>query len=106
MVGKVKAAVDARASVETLIVARIDVVVVEGFEPALERVEVYLAAGVDVLFIEALRFEVEMCTATVRFAGRALLLANMVEGGKIPVLSVAEFERLGFVVGIFPNNTT
>jgi len=105
MVGKVRAAVDARASAETLIVARTDAVAVEGLEPALERAEAYLAAGADVLFIEALRSEAEMRTATARFAGRAPLLANMVEGGKTPVLPVAELERLGFAIGIFPGGT-
>ena len=105
MAGKVKAAVDARASADTLIVARTDAVAVEGLAPALERAEGYLAAGADVLFVEALRSEADMRAATARFAARAPLLANMVEGGKTPVLPVADLERLGFSIAIFPGGT-
>ncbi len=105
MAGKVRAAVDARARADTLIVARTDAVAVEGLAPALDRAEAYLAAGADVLFVEALRTEADMRAATARFAGRAPLLANMVEGGKTPVLPVAELERLGFAIAIFPGGT-
>jgi 2-methylisocitrate lyase-like PEP mutase family enzyme len=105
MAGKLAAAVDARASADTLIVARTDAVAVEGLAPALERAERYLAAGADVLFVEALRSEADMRVATARFAGRAPLLANMVEGGKTPVLPVADLERLGFSIAIFPGGT-
>ena len=105
MTGKVRAAVDARASSDTLIIARTDAVAVEGLEPALERAESYLAAGADVLFVEALRSEADMRTAATKFAGRVPLLANMVEGGKTPVLPVADLERLGFGIAIFPGGT-
>ena len=105
MAGKVKAAVDARASTATLIVARTDAVAVEGLEPALERAEAYLAAGADILFVEALRSEADMLAATTRFAGRAPLLANMVEGGRTPLMPAAELERLGFAIAIFPGGT-
>ncbi len=102
MVGKLKAALDARQSAETLIVARTDALAVEGLEAALERAERYLEAGADVLFIEALRSKEQMQTALSRFAGRAPLLANMVEGGKTPVLPAAELEALGYAIVIFP----
>jgi len=102
MAGKVKAAVDARARDDTLIIARTDAVAVEGLEPALERVETYLAAGADVLFVEALRSEGDMRAATTRYAGRAPLLVNMVEGGKTPLLPLSELQRLGFALAIFP----
>ena len=105
MVGKVKAALDARASTDTLIVARTDAVAVEGLDSALDRAEAYLAAGADVLFIEALPSIEAMGAATVRFARRAPLLANMVEGGKTPLLAAAELERLGFAIAIFPGGT-
>lgn len=105
MAGKVKAALDARASADTLIVARTDAVAVEGLEPALDRAEDYLAAGADVLFVEALRSQADMQAATARFAGRAPLLANMVEGGKTPILPLPELERLGFGIAIFPGGT-
>jgi 2-methylisocitrate lyase-like PEP mutase family enzyme len=102
MAGKLKAALDARHSPETLIVARTDAVAVEGLDAALERAERYLEAGADVLFIEALRSKSEMQTALARFAGRAPLLANMVEGGKTPVLPAAELQALGYSIAIFP----
>ena len=105
MAGKVKAAVDARARDDTLIIARTDAVAVEGLEPALERVETYLAAGADVLFVEALRSEGDMRAATTRYAGRAPLLVNMVEGGKTPLLPLSELQRLGFALAIFPGGT-
>jgi 2-methylisocitrate lyase-like PEP mutase family enzyme len=102
MQGKIRAALDARASADTLIVARTDAVAVEGLASALERAEGYLAAGADVLFVEALRSPEDMRAATSRFAGRAPLLANMVEGGKTPLLPAAELQSLGFSVVIFP----
>ena len=105
MTGKIRAALDARASSDTLIIARTDAVAVEGLEPALERAERYLEAGADVLFVEALRDTVQMQQALTRFAGRAPLLANMVEGGKTPVLPAGELERLGYRIAIFPGGT-
>ena len=105
MAGKIRAAVDARTSRETLIMARTDAVAVEGFEPALERAEKYLEAGADVLFIEAVRDEAQMREVNERFANRVPLLANMVEGGKTPVKSAEELERLGYRIAIFPGGT-
>ena len=102
MTGKIRAALDARSSDETLIVARTDAVAVEGFDAALERAEAYLGAGADVLFIEALRTAEQMRAATARFKGRAPLLANMVEGGKTPLLPATELERIGYSLVIFP----
>ena len=102
MEGKIRAALDARNSPQTLVVARTDAVAVEGLEPALERAERYLAAGADVLFVEALRTRDQMGRACARFAGRAPLLANMVEGGKTPVLPAAELQAIGFSIAIFP----
>lgn len=102
MAGKIRAALDARTSGETLVIARTDAVAVEGLAPALERAETYLEAGADVLFIEALRSPEDMRAATARFAGRAPLLANMVEGGKTPLVPAAELQSLGFSIVIFP----
>ena len=102
MAGKIKAALDARASAETLIIARTDAVAVEGFGAALERAETYLAAGADILFIEALRTTEQMRQGLTLIAGRAPMLANMVEGGKTPLLGAAELEALGYGIVIFP----
>jgi 2-methylisocitrate lyase-like PEP mutase family enzyme len=105
MQGKLRAALDARRSSETLILARTDAVAVEGLDAALERAERYLECGVDALFIEALRSPEQMDIACARFAGRVPLLANMVEGGKTPVQSVAELGQRGFRIVIFPGGT-
>src|SRR6185369_12872650 len=87
MQGKLRAALDARHSARTLILARTDALAVEGIEAALERAERYLDCGVDALFVEALRTPQDMDAACARFARRVPLLANMVEGGKTPVQS-------------------
>jgi 2-methylisocitrate lyase-like PEP mutase family enzyme len=105
MQGKLRAALDARAHADTLILARTDAVAVEGLEAALDRAEAYLACGVDALFIEALRSPEQMAAACRRFAARVPLLANMVEGGKTPVQGVAELEARGFRIVIFPGGT-
>ena len=102
MQGKIRAALDARGSSDTLVIARTDAVAVEGVEPALERAERYLEAGADVLFIEALRSADEMKQALARFRGRAPMLANMVEGGKTPLQPAADLQALGFSIAIFP----
>lgn len=102
MSGKVRAAVDGRASEDTLIIARTDAIAVEGFEPALERAEAYLAAGADMLFIEAPQSNAEMTAISERFSGRAPLLANMVEGGRTPLRTLDELGESGFQFVITP----
>jgi 2-methylisocitrate lyase-like PEP mutase family enzyme len=105
MVGKLHAALDARRSADTLIVARTDAVAVEGFESALERAERYVQAGADVLFVEAVRSEEQMRIVCDRFAARVPLLANMVEGGKTPDRTVDELAAIGYRLAIFPGGT-
>ena len=105
MCGKLKAALDARHSEETLILARTDAVAVEGLEMALERAEAYFECGVDALFIEAVNSDRQMQIACERFASRIPLLANMVEGGKTPIRSVADLSGCGFRIVIFPGGT-
>jgi len=106
MCGKLRAALDARASSETLILARTDSLAIEGFEAAMDRAEAYLEAGVDALFIEAVRSPEQMAIACERFASRAPMLANMVEGGKTPMLPATELGRIGYRIVIFPGGTT
>jgi 2-methylisocitrate lyase-like PEP mutase family enzyme len=105
MCGKLRAALDARRSSDTLILARTDAVAVESFEAAMERAERYLACGIDALFIEAVRTPEQMDAACARFAGRIPMLANMVEGGKTPVQSADELGRRGYRIVIFPGGT-
>ncbi|MFZ8793799.1 MAG: methylisocitrate lyase [Acidilobaceae archaeon] len=99
MMKKIRAAVDARRR-DTLIVARTDARDVEGLEGAIERAQLYVEAGADVIFPEALRSLEEFR----EFAGRvkAPLLANMTEFGKTPYISVQEFREAGYKVVIFP----
>lgn len=102
MVGKIKAAVDARTSDNTLIIARTDAVAVEDFDRAIERASLYREAGADMLFVEAPRRREEL-GRIVELMGKAPpLMANMVEGGKTPVLPASELEALGFAFVIFP----
>ena len=105
MEGKLRAALDARHSSDTLILARTDAVAVEGFDAALERAERYLACGVDALFIEAVRTPEQMDTACAQFAPRIPMLANMVEGGKTPVQSAQALGQRGYKIVIFPGGT-
>ena len=101
MVGKIKAALDARHSSDTLIIARTDAVAVEGFDRAVSRAVSYRDAGADVLFVEApkTRAELERIQPAVN---NVPLIANMVEGGKTPPLKATELEAIGFSLVIFP----
>jgi 2-methylisocitrate lyase-like PEP mutase family enzyme len=102
MVGKIKAALDARLDQNTLIIGRTDAIAVEGFEAALERAEYYLSAGAEMLFIEAPRSLDQMRIIGNQFSSRVPLLANMVEGGKTPVSSAQKLGEIGFKFVIFP----
>jgi len=102
MAGKIAAMADARASDETLIIARTDAIAVEGIDAALDRAGRYLAAGADALFIEAPRSREELCRVADTFRGRAPLMANMVEGGETPITGAADLEQIGFSLVIFP----
>jgi 2-methylisocitrate lyase-like PEP mutase family enzyme len=105
MVGKIKAAVDARPSPDLLIVARTDALASDGLAEALIRAEAYREAGADVLFVEAVRSDADIGAVMHRFRGRVPLLANMVEGGKTPLKSAAELQALGYSIAIFPGGT-
>lgn len=102
MVGKIKAATDARASEETLVIARTDAVAVEGFDKALERAHAYARAGADMLFVEAPGSAEELTRVVVDLKGTLPLMANMVEGGRTPIKSAQALEALGFSLVIFP----
>ena len=102
MCGKIRAALDARHSRETLVIARTDAIAVEGFERAIERAAHYRAAGADMLFVEAPKARDELARMISALGSSLPLMANMVEGGKTPLLSAAELEALGFALVIFP----
>lgn len=102
MAGKIKAAVDSRHSQDTMIIARTDAVAVEGFDRAIERARLYREAGADLLFVEAPKARDELARIVAGLGRDLPLMANMVEGGKTPMLSAAELETLGFSLVIFP----
>lgn len=102
MVGKVKAAVDARKTSDTLIIARTDARAVEGLQEAIDRAHAYEEAGADILFIEAPRSVDELKVIRKSFHLNTPLLANMVEGGKTPVKTADDLKSLGFNIVIFP----
>ncbi len=102
MAGKIRAMCDARTSRETLVIARTDAIAVEGIDAALDRAEIYLEAGADVLFVEAPRSSEDMALIARTFAGRVPLLANMVEGGATPIRAAQDLEAAGFSIVIFP----
>jgi 2-methylisocitrate lyase-like PEP mutase family enzyme len=102
MCGKIRAAVDARGSRETLVIARTDAVAVEGFERAIERAARYREAGADILFVEAPKTRDDLVRIVSTLEANLPLMANMVEGGKTPPLSAAELAAIGFALVIFP----
>ena len=102
MVGKVKAAVDARKTSDTLIIARTDARAVDGLQEAIDRAHTYEEAGADILFIEAPRSVDELKVIRKSFHPNTPLLANMVEGGKTPVKTADDLKSLGFNIVIFP----
>jgi 2-methylisocitrate lyase-like PEP mutase family enzyme len=102
MCGKIRAAVDARGSRETLVIARTDAVAVEGFERAIERAARYREAGADILFVEAPKTRDDLVRIVSTLDANLPLMANMVEGGKTPPLSAAELAAIGFALVIFP----
>jgi carboxyvinyl-carboxyphosphonate phosphorylmutase len=102
MVSKLRAAVEARTDEDFVIIARTDALAVTGLDDTLRRCQAYAAAGADVLFVEALRTREEI--AHVLREVSVPLLYNFVEHGKSPLLSVAELQRLGFKLVIFPGS--
>jgi 2-methylisocitrate lyase-like PEP mutase family enzyme len=102
MCGKIRAALDARRERDTLIIARTDAIAAEGFEQAIERANKYREVGADVLFVEAPKTRNDLSRVVKAFGGKVRLMANMVEGGKTPLLSAAELDAMGFALVIFP----
>lgn len=105
MVGKIKAACDARHSEDFMIMARTDARAVSGLDEALRRARMYVEAGADMLFIEAPQSEDEMRVCCDAFPNIPLL-ANMVEGGKTPLQPLAKLKEIGFSVVIYPGACT
>lgn len=98
MVGKVKAATDARASEDTLIIARTDGIAVEGVDAALDRAVAYKDAGADILFIEAPKTAADMTRIPQHFGGSVPLLANMVDGGDPAIHNAKALQEAGYAL--------
>ncbi|MEK7841798.1 MAG: isocitrate lyase/phosphoenolpyruvate mutase family protein, partial [Deltaproteobacteria bacterium] len=100
MVKKIEAAYSARKNKDFLIIARTDAAGVNGFDDAVTRAKMYIDAGADIIFPEALESKTEFK----RFAKaiNAPLMANMTEFGKTPYITAREFEDMGYSIVIFP----
>jgi 2-methylisocitrate lyase-like PEP mutase family enzyme len=101
MVGKIKAAKDASLDPDMVLIARTDAMAVKGFDEALERAAAYKDAGADMIFVEA-PTTVEMLRAIPQKI-KSWQMANIVEGGKTPLVSNAELEAMGFNFVIYAN---
>ena len=100
MAAKIKVAADSRDSKDFLIIARTDARTTLGLDEALRRAETYLRAGADLLFVESPESVEEM-----QRIGKAFdvpLVANMVEGGRTPVLTANQLQEIGYRFAIFP----
>jgi 2-methylisocitrate lyase-like PEP mutase family enzyme len=100
MVAKLKAALDARQDPDFVIMARTDANAVNGIDDALERMALYREVGADLLFVEAPRNTDEMRRICTELDGPNL--ANMIEGGATPLLSLEELTEIGFAVVTYP----
>ncbi len=100
MVKKLRVAAEARQSEEFLIVARTDARTAHGLEEAIRRGVAYAQAGADVIFVESPENEAELAEVAKRID--APVLANMVNGGRTPVLPADRLHELGFSLAIWP----
>jgi len=100
MVRKIKVASDSRSSADFLIVARTDARTGKGLDEAIRRGVAYAEAGADVIFVESPETEAEMAEVGRRI-GKPLL-ANMVNGGRTPMLPADKLKALGFSIAIYP----
>ena len=98
MVGKLRAALDARQDESLLVIARTDALAVEGWQAALERGHAYLEAGADVLFVEAPETVEQMEAIPSEFDAPCLI--NMAP--RTPSRSTEDLESMGYAIAIFP----
>ncbi len=101
MVGKIKAAVDARVHSDFLIIARTDARAVHGFDDAIERARAYAEHGADITFVEAPTSIEELRRIPLALACPQIV--NVVIGGKTPALPAAEFAAMGFGMVLYAN---
>lgn len=102
MAAKISAAIEAKQDKDFLVIARTDARSVEGFDAAVERARLYVKAGADAIFPEALESAAEFREFAKRV--RVPLLANMTEFGRSPLLSVRQLAAMGYRMVIFPQS--
>lgn len=100
MAAKIRAAVAARTDPDFVLIARTDARGVTGFNDAVRRARLYLEAGADVIFVEALESEEEFARFAAEIA--APLMANMTEFGKSPLLDFSMLAAMGYRIVIYP----
>jgi 2,3-dimethylmalate lyase len=105
MVGKLRAAVEARRDPDLLVIARTDAVAVTGTDDAIARARAFADAGADVLFVEAPTSEADIERVAAQLRGVAPLVFNWAEGGRTPPLSLERITELGFSLVIYPIGT-
>jgi 2,3-dimethylmalate lyase len=101
MIRKITVAIEARTSADFLIIARTDARSSKGLSEAIRRARAYAEAGADMLFLESPETEDEMVTIG-RELGDMPLIANMVEGGRTPILSNLRLAEIGYALAIYP----
>lgn len=100
MVGKIKAAVDTREDDNMAIIARTDAIAVYGIEAALERAQAYHEAGADCTFVES-PTTIEQLETIGKLPWPQV--ANMVEGGKTPLIPLNQLDEMGFRIVYYAN---
>lgn len=100
MVDRIKAAVDAKADDDFVVMARTDALAVEGMEPMLERIKAYEEAGADAIFAEAMT-EIDLY-AKVTSVVDVPVLANLTEFGMTPLYTTAELAGVGIRMALYP----
>ncbi|MGC2403943.1 MAG: oxaloacetate decarboxylase [Acidobacteriaceae bacterium] len=100
-VAKIKAAADARTDEDLTILARTDAIAVKGLSEAIDRAHLCVEAGADWVFLEAPESLEQMRQIPALVS--VPTLANMIPGGRTPVLPAAELQSMGFAAVIFPN---
>jgi len=101
MIGKIRAAVDARHDAGLLVMARTDARAVHGFEAAVERAQAYAEAGADLLFVEAAESVDEIRALPQRLATPQVM--NMVIGGRTPIAGADELGAMGYAIVLYAN---
>ncbi len=105
MIAKVKAACDIKMEEDPNFVlgARTDAIAVEDFSSAIERAQAYLDAGADFVFLDAPETEEQVRKIPKLLDGPVML--NLIEGGKTPIFTLDEVEKMGYKIVVYPLTT-